>query len=63
MTDIHDKERELDQSFNQNEPLYRLETLIDILKGFIEHDQITVEEAQEYESHISEIEEELEESI
>jgi aminoglycoside phosphotransferase (APT) family kinase protein len=54
---------ELDESFNQNEPLYRLETLIDILKGFIEHDQITVEEAQEYESHISEIEEELEESI
>jgi len=55
--------RELDESFNQNEPLYRLETLIDILKWFIEHDQIKVEEAQEYESHIGEIEEELEESI
>jgi aminoglycoside phosphotransferase (APT) family kinase protein len=51
--------RKLDESFNQNEPLYRLETLIDILKGFIEHDQITVEEAQEYESYISEIEEKL----
>lgn len=57
------KVRELDESFNQNEPLYRLETLIDILKGFIQHDQMTVEEAQGYESHISEIEEELEESI
>lgn len=51
--------RELDETFDRNEPLYRLETLIDILKGFIEHNRITVEEAQEYVSDIKEIEEEI----
>lgn len=51
--------RELDDSFDQNEPLYRLETLIDILKGYIEHNQITVEDAREYKSNINDIEEEL----
>lgn len=55
--------RELDDSFDQNEPLYRLETLIDILKGYIEHNQITVEEAHEYKSNIKEIEEELKSTL
>lgn len=51
--------RELDETFWKNEPLYRLETLIDILKSFIEHDQITVEKAKDYKSDLKDVEKEI----
>jgi hypothetical protein len=45
--------REPEESFEENEPLYRLETLIDILRSYIEHDQVTAEEAKKYTPHLS----------
>lgn len=50
---------ETGESFKENEPLYRLETLIDILRGYIEHNQITAEEAQKYSPHLSKAESDL----
>lgn len=51
--------RELDESFEENEPIYKLETLIDVLKAMIELENMSVAEAQKYEPHIKEIEESL----
>ncbi len=51
--------REPEESFEENEPLYRLETLIDILRSYIQHDQITAEEAQKYSPHLSKAESDL----
>jgi|GEM_PF-4216522 Putative homoserine kinase type II (protein kinase fold) len=47
------------ERFDKNEPLYRLETLIDILKGYVEHDQIEPEEVQKYSKYVKQAEEEL----
>ncbi len=52
--------RELDRSFKENEPVYRLETLIDILKGMMEHNVMTLKEAQKYEKNIGNMVQELE---
>ena len=61
--DIYDGYREvqeLDESFEENEPVYRLETLIDVLKAMLELDNMTVEEAQEYRDNIEKTEEKIE---
>lgn len=55
--------RKLDEFFKQNEPLYRLETLIDILKAMIEFDQMSIKEVKRYQPDINEVEEELEEKF
>jgi aminoglycoside phosphotransferase (APT) family kinase protein len=57
------KVREINESFTKNEPLYRLETLIDILKNFVEHDQISAEETKEHRQSFEEIESTLEQRI
>jgi fructosamine-3-kinase len=48
--------RNLGDDFKQNEPVYRLETFIDILKAMIELDNMSKEEARKYQETVKEME-------
>lgn len=51
--------RTLEKDFEQNETVYRLETFIDILKAMIELDNMSKEEAEEYQGTVKEMEERI----
>jgi fructosamine-3-kinase len=51
--------RNLGDDFEQNEPVYRLETFIDILKAMIELDNMSKEEAKKYQETVEEMEKQV----
>lgn len=55
--------RSLGDDFEQNEPVYRLETFIDILKAMIELNNTSEEEAKEYQETVKEMEQKVDKLI
>ena len=53
------KEREIGRSFRKNEPLFRLESLLDEIGGMLDHDAITEEEAQAYLDELERLENQI----